>query len=553
MTTAYDTAPAPGAPSADLARRKGALRWTSIALSIALMLTSVMLVDSRQVITRLESTDARWLFAFFLVYALQIALLGLRWSSIARQLELPLGWRRASVEYSLSILANQLLPTGFAGDGLRSLRHARWTRSHSAAKVLEAVAMDRLSGQLGLGVFVLATLPLSVQAGLVSARGLLLAGGIVTSITVLLTALAWHAPGHLGWLARARAFLIRSFRVLVGSRRAAMHLGISVLLAASLLLQLELAALAVGVPVSWAALLWLGPLILFASSLPSFFGGWGVREGASAMLFAGAGLSSSAGVAVSLVFGAFSLVCAMPGFIALLLDGQSSRKPSGRSDPQASWGNVHAAAVIMGAAMALVTGVPPLLTFVGALSLSYLVIQSRRAWTPSGAFGLANAVTTLRLLLTIALLVGCETQGAHLVALTALLILVLDGVDGWVARRSGSSSEFGARYDTEVDALFVLALSLTLSVRGIAGPWALLAGLWRYLYVLAPLVLPTPVGEAPRTIYYRVAYLLMILSFIAALLTPPAGGFALTLLGTVIISVSFLHSFWRRYVSPAVP
>jgi len=42
--------------------------------------------------------------------------------------------------------------------------------------------------------------------------------------------------------------------------------------------------------------------ILLAASVPSFFGGWGIREGASAILFGSVGLGSSSGVAVSLVF-----------------------------------------------------------------------------------------------------------------------------------------------------------------------------------------------------------------------------------------------------------
>lgn len=553
MTTAFDTSRQPEAGAGVIARRSGALGWTSVLLSAAVIVVSILSADSRQVIARLEGTDGRWLFAFFAVHAVQIALVGLRWSTISRKLEVPLGWRRASAEYSLSILVNQLLPTGFAGDGLRALRHARRVPTQPFTRVLEAVAIDRLSGQLGLILFVLASLPLTLQAGIVSPRMLLSVVGCGGALATGLAVFAWRTPAGAGWLGSLRAFVVRACGILVGSRRALGHLVMSLVLVATLLLQLELAALAIGVHLDGHQLLWLGPLILLASTLPSFFGGWGVREAASALLFAGAGLTSSAGVAVSLVFGAFSLVCAMPGFIALLFDGQRSTRLSRRATPQSSWGVVHAAAVVIGMIMALATGVPALLTFVGALSLLYLVVQSRRAWTPSGPFGVANAVTTLRLVLTVALLAGSRGQATELLAVSALLILCLDGVDGWLARRNGSSSDFGARYDTEVDALFVLALALTLVTRGVAGHWALLAGLWRYLYVLAPLVLPPAVGELPRSLYARVAYLMMIVSFVLALMVPPAPALALVLTGTIIISVSFLHSFWRRYVSPGAP
>jgi multidrug efflux pump subunit AcrA (membrane-fusion protein) len=37
---------------------------------------------------------------------------------------------------------------------------------------------------------------------------------------------------------------------------------------------------------------------------------------------------------------------------------------------------------------------------------------------------------------------------------------MLDGVDGWLARRHEIASRFGARFDMEVDALLILALSV---------------------------------------------------------------------------------------------
>ena len=50
------------------------------------------------------------------------------------------------------------------------------------------------------------------------------------------------------------------------------------------------------------------------------------------------------------------------------------------------------------------------------------------------------------------------------VAILALagLVLLLDGVDGWLARRGGWCSRFGARFDMETDALLVLLILLVL-------------------------------------------------------------------------------------------
>ena len=110
MNTACKDDEEPGSAGLARARRPRALAWVSVALSIALVIGSVILVDAHQVLERLEATDPRWLLAFFAIHVLQMLLLGLRWSTISRALGVPLSWRRASAEYSLSVLVNQLPP-----------------------------------------------------------------------------------------------------------------------------------------------------------------------------------------------------------------------------------------------------------------------------------------------------------------------------------------------------------------------------------------------------------------------------------------------------------
>lgn len=211
-----------------------------------------------------------------------------------------------------------------------------------------------------------------------------------------------------------------------------------------------------------------------------------------------------------------------------------------------TWGNVHTSAVVAATGLSVGFGDPALLAWVAAASFLVLVIQTRGTWTPDGQLGLANFVTTLRLSMTFGLLVGHSRFADLAVALTALCILVLDGVDGYLARRFGAASAFGARYDVEADALFVIALSLVLFARGAAGPWVLIAGLWRYFYILVRLVVPSP-AEAPRTLFGRLSYVLMLVSFILALLLPPAWSAILAAVGTFGVSVSFIRSFWLCY------
>lgn len=61
--------------------------------------------------------------------------------------------------------------------------------------------------------------------------------------------------------------------------------------------------------------------------------------------------------------------------------------------------------------------------------------------------------------------------------------LLLDAVDGAVARKTGTSSPAGARMDMETDAALLLVLSVPAAMT--VGYWALLIGLMRYLFVAA--------------------------------------------------------------------
>jgi hypothetical protein len=67
-------------------------------------------------------------------------------------------------------------------------------------------------------------------------------------------------------------------------------------------------------------------LALAAMVLPSV-AGWGPREGATAWVFAAAGLGADRGVATSVVYGVMVLVAALPGALVLLAAWLPRKRP----------------------------------------------------------------------------------------------------------------------------------------------------------------------------------------------------------------------------------
>lgn len=159
------------------------------------------------------------------------------------------------------------------------------------------------------------------------------------------------------------------------------------------------------------------------------------------------------------------------------------------------------------AALAFAGTIVPLPPLAWAAGVTYLVVSSllvsrglrRRVAT---RFGAANAVTATRSMLVgvaTALVVAsfaAEGSTALLVGIVSVA-LALDAVDGPVARRTGSVSELGARYDMEVDAFLLLVLSVYDA--GIVGWWVLAIGLMRYAFVVAAWLAPW----FGRTLPYR--------------------------------------------------
>ncbi|WP_078917201.1 CDP-alcohol phosphatidyltransferase family protein [Streptomyces sp. NRRL S-813] len=176
------------------------------------------------------------------------------------------------------------------------------------------------------------------------------------------------------------------------------------------------------------------------------------------------------------------------------------------------------------------------------------------------SFGAANRVTLGRATLVggVTALVADSFESSPpvslLVGLTAVA-LILDGVDGKVARRTGTSTALGARFDMEVDAFLILVLSVYVSMD--LGPWVLLIGGMRYAFVAAARALPwLNAPLPPSTARKTVAALQGILLLLAGSgLLPHRANVGVVLLALALLVWSFGRDvlwLWRTSRTRAV-
>lgn len=120
---------------------------------------------------------------------------------------------------------------------------------------------------------------------------------------------------------------------------------------------------------------------------------------------------------------------------------------------------------------------------------------------PHMTLGWCNAVTLSRGAL-IAFVAGAALApnlSPWFIFCLALVTFAMDGLDGWLARRERLSSDFGARFDMETDALFGAVLSLIILQSGVFGPEILILGFMRYAFVGASIFLPQLSRDLPES------------------------------------------------------
>lgn len=168
--------------------------------------------------------------------------------------------------------------------------------------------------------------------------------------------------------------------------------------------------------------------------------------------------------------------------------------------------------------------------------------------------GAANRVTLFRALL-VALLAGALASPVALAAyaipfaVLALAALLLDGVDGWVARRFDVASPFGARFDMELDAFLIAVLCLQPVLLGKAGPWVLAIGAMRYAFVAAMPVWRWLDHPLPDSLRRKTVCVLQVSCLLVCLLPGVDARATAVLLGFALLALAasfFIDIRWLR-------
>lgn len=318
----------PGQPEKALpdVRRLPQTRYLRWGFTLLLLLATGYFLDLAVLWRELAQFSLLTLLAAMVVSVAQVVLSAWRWCYTARRLGLVLPMAVAVREYYLATFLNQVLPGGVLGDVNRAWRHSLDSGARLASA--HAVMIERLSGQL-----VMVAVALSLGSWLAGSRygmleaftgygerALLLLAVLV--VTVVLIARLWQ---------RGKSYVHALRRDL---RKALLRwpaLGVQVVssagVVASYLAVFSLLALGAGYwadPYMALVLVSLCSLLLLVMAIPVTVAGWGMREGAAALLWPMAGMPAEQGVALSVGYGLAVLLSSLPGVLFVFTRRQSN-------------------------------------------------------------------------------------------------------------------------------------------------------------------------------------------------------------------------------------
>jgi uncharacterized membrane protein YbhN (UPF0104 family) len=299
--------------------RSSVWRIAQLAFTGLLIVILWSAADGPKIVSILAQAQPFWLLVAVAALMCQTVLSAWRWKFTASRLGQTLGLSHATREYFMSQVVNQALPGAVVGDAARAVR----ARSQAGLAVAaQSVIFERLAGQIAMFVTMALGfgLTFAVQGGLdwpaafaVPLATTVAIGGLVMIAVMLMQgAPAIMGPKLTRWM---RPF----YRSVLSRKALPTQIGLGGVITLCNLAAFGFCAWAVGVHLSVGAVFAVVPVVLFSMLIPFTVSGWGVREGAAAVLLPLAGTSAAEGIAASVMFGIAMLLAVLPGLIVMVL------------------------------------------------------------------------------------------------------------------------------------------------------------------------------------------------------------------------------------------
>jgi glycosyltransferase 2 family protein len=307
--------------------RRILLSTIKILISAALLYFSLRKVNLLELASRLHMDSLAWIGLAIAVTFLQIFVSVLRWREISAECGAPLETKQAMRFNLIGTFFNQTLPSSIGGDAVRLWLVARGGAGWRAATY--SIFVDRAIGLVALAIIIVASLPWSYslisdpqgRSALLLIDFAALAGGLGF---LLFGMLRWPWLKHWWGTHHIHACAVIANRVIFSRDRGPKVAVLSVLVHVLAVVIAWCVVQSIAAPVVFAQIFQLVPPVMLITMLPISIAGWGVREASMGLAFGYAGLITSEGVNVSLLYGAVTFLVGIFGGLVWILSPEKA-------------------------------------------------------------------------------------------------------------------------------------------------------------------------------------------------------------------------------------
>lgn len=306
--------------------------WAAVRVVVSLVALAVLLPRAARLIGPVwKPATLLWLGAAIVVTLVGVGLATVRWQRVLAVLEVPARTRSLLSPYLAGLFVSNFLPTTIGGDVLRVSRLS--ATNGETPRTFASVVLERLSGWLVLPVISLVTFAVNpglLQAPIVESSRLVVIISLVTLVALALllgaASSTWvgdRLVARGGWRRFANAIHVgmARFRRRPGMAAEVLVVGFAYQLA--VVLAAFLAAKALGLSVSWTAVLAFMPAVAIVQVLPApTIGGLGVREGAFVLFLHPLGVSTDQAITLGLLVYGLNLMASLLGAPAFASGGR---------------------------------------------------------------------------------------------------------------------------------------------------------------------------------------------------------------------------------------
>jgi len=307
--------------------RRILLSTLKILVSAALLYLALRKVNLAELASRIDASSMGWIGLAIAISFLQIFVGVLRWREISTECGAPLPTRQAMRFNVIGTFFNQTLPSSSGGDAVRLWLVARTGAGWRAATY--SIFVDRAIGLIALAVIIVASLPWSYnlisdpngRSALLFVDFAALAGGVGF---LILGRLRWP------WLKRwwgthhLHACSVIANRVIFSRERGPKVAELSFLIHLLAVVIAWCVVPSIDASVLFGQIFQLIPPVMLITMLPISIAGWGVREATMGLAFGYAGLMTSEGVNISLLYGAVSFIVGAIGGLVWVFSAEKA-------------------------------------------------------------------------------------------------------------------------------------------------------------------------------------------------------------------------------------